>query len=935
MKTLSFIYRTPLIFTILLMSVLLPDRLQAQYIPVDSGFAELLRGDVWTCVVNYQLDTNCAKNIQIPTNSGIEANPLIGHPAGYRCRSLEGLQYVGKNLEGSAVGTRSLSISGIDSLRYIPALPSIYNSVNISNAPMLDTIGYWGDSVSSIVIFRSNINAWPPCPLSLKSISIINCDSLTTLPAFNNGLEIFRCGNSPIVSLPALPASLKELYCAQLPITSLPAFGNSLTSLRIEFCSNLTSLPALPSSLSGIEVTSNSSLTSLLALPATLKRLFISNNGLTHLPELPDSLSYMSCVGNQLTALPELQHTQLTQLFCSNNPITCMPVLPNTLTALSTSNTLVACLPNYPPGLNTTMPYCNSNSACEYPGLKGRVYVDRNNNCVFDSNDMPLRNRMLKLNDSNYTLTDINGYYRLIADTQDHEVQLFNTVNPYGYACGDSVIQITLTGHETIDTLDFPLTITSYCTNLTIDIAAPFIRNTTLNYHQVYIINTGTDTAYNSYTEIQFDPELIPLDCSFPYTVLADNTIRVTLGDIAPFQEIQFTITDSVSIAAPLGQAACVRAKVYPAGNCTPVSAQWDSSHISIQSIWLPGEPLITFKAKNTGKPMSDSTEYRIYEEELLMLKGRFKLAELDSFTVTVPANGHTYRMEADQRPFHPGFSRPRDFMELAGTPPYILHHIVTVPQDDDDEWVEIDCHEIVASYDPNHKTVSPAGVGINHYVTNEDMLEYILQFQNTGNDTAFNIRLIDTLNTALLDATTFKSGVSSHPYVVSMRGNGIVEWRFANIKLVDSTTNEPGSHGFVKFKIKQLAGNLPGTVINNFVDIYFDYNEPVRTNTAFVTIEEKDKIFLSVATITPIAGYTIYVMPNPFAQTANFEIATENTNHHGYTFELFDMLGRRVISKQVGNRFTLNRGDIDAGVYMYRLTSNGMPVGSGKIVAR
>ena len=316
MKKLSFIHRTPLILIILLMTIFLPGRLQAQYIPVDSGFAELLRGDVWTCVVNNQLDTNCAKNIQVPTNSGIEASPLIGHPAGYMCRSLEGLQYVGKNLEGSAVGTRNLSISGLDSLRYVPALPSIYNSVSISNTPMLDTIGYWGDSVSSIDIIRSGIKALPSFPLSLKSILITFCDSLTSLPAFNNGLEIFRCGLSPIVSLPALPASLKELWCQELPIISLPALSNGLTSLRIENCSDLTSLSALPSTLNGIEVSSNGSLTSLPALPATLKRLFIPDNALTHLPELPDSMNFINCMRNQLTALPELQHTQLTQLHC-------------------------------------------------------------------------------------------------------------------------------------------------------------------------------------------------------------------------------------------------------------------------------------------------------------------------------------------------------------------------------------------------------------------------------------------------------------------------------------------------------------------------------------------------------------------------------------------------------------------------------------------
>jgi hypothetical protein len=109
--------------------------------------------------------------------------------------------------------------------------------------------------------------------------------------------------------------------------------------------------------------------------------------------------------------------------------------------------------------------------------------------------------------------------------------------------------------------------------------------------------------------------------------------------------------------------------------------------------------------------------------------------------------------------------------------------------------------------------------------------MEYVIRFQNTGTDTAFTVKVLDTLDTDL-DIFSVRSGVSSHNYSFRMHGPRVLEWTFYNIKLPDSTTNEPASHGFVTFTVNQVK-NLPdGTEINNRVGIYFDYNDPIITNT-------------------------------------------------------------------------------------------------------
>jgi hypothetical protein len=54
---------------------------------------------------------------------------------------------------------------------------------------------------------------------------------------------------------------------------------------------------------------------------------------------------------------------------------------------------------------------------------------------------------------------------------------------------------------------------------------------------------------------------------------------------------------------------------------------------------------------------------------------------------------------------------------------------------------------------------------------------------------------------------------------------------------LPDSTTDEPGSQGYVIYRIKPLPTLAFGDVIENTASIYFDENPPIVTNTTFHTI--------------------------------------------------------------------------------------------------
>ena len=143
--------------------------------------------------------------------------------------------------------------------------------------------------------------------------------------------------------------------------------------------------------------------------------------------------------------------------------------------------------------------------------------------------------------------------------------------------------------------------------------------------------------------------------------------------------------------------------------------------------------------------------------------------------------------------------------------------------------------HYVFGALDPNDKTESHAGKITMNQVATGDYLTYTIRFQNTGNDTAFNVYIHDTLNTNL-DWSTMQMLTSSANYQMTMN-DGKCVWSFNNINLVDSIKNEPLSHGYLVYRIKPKAIVQVGDIITNRAAIYFDYNLPVITNTENTTV--------------------------------------------------------------------------------------------------
>lgn len=144
--------------------------------------------------------------------------------------------------------------------------------------------------------------------------------------------------------------------------------------------------------------------------------------------------------------------------------------------------------------------------------------------------------------------------------------------------------------------------------------------------------------------------------------------------------------------------------------------------------------------------------------------------------------------------------------------------------------------YEVRCSYDPNDKHVNPEGVLAQHYTPINSELTYLINFQNTGNDTAYNITVFDTLDSDL-DPATFEVVSSSHLLSTQRTASGAVRFNFFNIMLPDSGTDEPGSHGWVLYRVRPDASLPDPTEITNTAYIVFDLNAPIITNTTLNTM--------------------------------------------------------------------------------------------------
>ncbi len=216
----------------------------------------------------------------------------------------------------------------------------------------------------------------------------------------------------------------------------------------------------------------------------------------------------------------------------------------------------------------------------------------------------------------------------------------------------------------------------------------------------------------------------------------------------------------------------------------------------------------------------------------------------------------------------------------------------------------------VVGSFDPNDKVVEPGDVFV---IGVDSVLYYTIRFQNTGTASAIDVVVSDTLP-GTLDLSSFQQGAASHPFTLAFKPGRVVEWKFENILLPDSGTNEPESHGLVSFRIRPVQPLLPGTAFTNIANIYFDFNPPVITEPSVLVAE------FSTGVPDAFNGGDVDVFPNP----TNGSVTVRSLTGDMRSLALLAMDGRTVLAERLSgvSMAQIDVAAIASGTYVVVITT-------------
>lgn len=471
--------------------------------------------------------------------------------------------------------------------------------------------------------------------------------------------------------------------------------------------------------------------------------------------------------------------------------------------------------------------------------ISGEIYLDGNDNCTADPTDQRVNAFPLILtlqpsgltqsvpvkNDGSYSVSvvfDVNTTDAWLS------VQLPAGVNP---VCASAVNVQNSTINPTVD-FDFGIQTNGDCPKMQVDLGDVFLRRCRDNQFFINYCNTGLDTAFGAFVTLNLDPSISFVSANTPHTVSGPDSIYTfQLGNVPPFFCGSVKVISMVSCNATMGQTLCNEVQIFPD---VPCEGAWQGAKIEANA-QCEGDS-VSLTLKNVGiQDMGSQLNYIVVEDFIMYKDGNFQLNAGETLTIKAPANGAAWRIEADQIPGYPEVITVAAGLEGCGgtNNPGVL---LSLGQPLDPPTSDEHCGPVLASCDPNDKTAIPTGVTVDNVIRANQPLDYKIRFQNTGNDTAFKVVIVDTLSN-LLNIQTLETGASSHPYRVEIYPDNILHFVFDPIALPDSNVNEVESHGFVQFRIQQQPDLPDGTVIENQVAIYFDQNDPVFTNIAFHTI--------------------------------------------------------------------------------------------------
>lgn len=573
--------------------------------------------------------------------------------------------------------------------------------------------------------------------------------------------------------------------------------------------------------------------------------------------------------------------------------------------------------------------------------IKGRVFIDNIPNCQSDISEPPLsgwtvRVRGLITNTIYEGFTSTEGYYRInnicLEDTTV-EVSLAAAFN-YGQSCGTTWVLDNLTPdiptHQ-----DIPVQLTDDCPLMQLSLGTPSLTRCEVSTYTVNYCNLSTQTISGVRVEVFPDASLSLVQSSLPSTPLPGGGYAFFPSDLAPGDCGAFTFNAELDCEADPGLTHCVEAHIYPDTLC-PAPNAWSGVNIEVDGNCIGDS--IYLRIRNTGtSDMNAPLQYIVVEDVIMYEDGTFQLNSGQALDLpAIPAEGQTWRLQAQQALFHPYPGSIAVAIEgcnglnIPGLPNLF-------PLEDPNPFVATYCRQDEDLSVSEDALALPQGYGTEHYIEQNVPVEYIIRVPYQPGPTPVRIVVIDTLD-ATLDVENVWVGASSHPLAFEQLSSGMLRFTMETETVPVLTTGHPNllapRWAYISFRAQPLPGTPLGTRIENQGWIVIDDQPAYATNLVFHTLAEDLIEVLTDEQIPPSDLGVLSVFPNPSMGDVHFVIPGEQPVEA--QFLLFDSQGRQLLEAPLtGNGYRFHRGQLGAGVYFYRIVLAQGGNYSGKVVLR
>ncbi|MEM6262559.1 MAG: T9SS type A sorting domain-containing protein [Bacteroidota bacterium] len=596
--------------------------------------------------------------------------------------------------------------------------------------------------------------------------------------------------------------------------------------------------------------------------------------------------------------------------------------------------------------------------------IRGKVYVDQNQNCVQDMGDAPLAFSFVDLTPGGGTFTDANGEYTMRADTGNFLVE---SLTPSFYT---GICPATKTYTVRFDSLKADSNKTDFALDfipvqdLDVDVWYTILRPGRTSVFYARYQNLGNQPISGTVT-LKHDTSLTysPVLSTISYNAVT-RTASKSFSNLNPGQFGFMTLFMEVDSNRVAGDSVEFVGKVFPImGDATPQN-NVDSSFAIVLSSFDPNDKQVspqgigslglieptenqmdyTIRFMNTG---NDTAFYVVIRDTLD--------TDLDVTSIQLKGASHPFRAEVE------------DDKVLVFTFENIL-----LP----DSATNFTESQGFVAYSINHKGTLPVGTEItnsaaiyfdfNKPIITNTVLNTIFTYPQVALSQLTDICVGDSIIAQLTQAgmppylfgwsdgtqdpnnqsgTSYLAPTASGTYSVQVTD----AYGFTTTDQVQLTVNPQPDASFAQkgsgltrtFTLNATTNTTwtwdlgDGTVVTDQASVTHTYAEGGEYQ---ITVIAENDCGIDNATIR-LGIYSVDIQdtfdpseislrPNPFSSSAFLEFS--NPDNKPYELRILDLSGKEVqhYPTQTGNRFEILRGELASGMYFYQLTGERQAVG-------